>query len=681
VLGPAFLLASAAVGAPGATADGGRAPSPPTDEILVTGERVERSLRQTQSSVAVFTRRELQRQPDTDRLEDLLSQVPNVQFGTGGQGPTVRGHDTTGALQDLPAFLGGTRPRVTLQIDGRAAGFNELVFGVAPLWDVRQVEVFRSPQTTTQGRNAIAGAIFIETEDPVFDWESRVRAIGGSLARQQLSGVVSGPLVKDQIAFRIAGDLRGGKSSSRLADVHQGADPNRDDFALVRLKLLGEPRALPWLRMEGSYSHTYSQMPQIEGVRAPFRQRRDPLAPYGVFKVKVNAFTASAEAELLATLRTITTLSLGESRIDRISPKGLGEARNALSDRSFETVTAWKPRESLSVSAGVHHLRTRLDQAIDLSAILGTGAFDDRQQSWGLFGEAAFTPLNKLTVIAGGRYQSDAQDRVGTLGEPTVTGAIAYRGRFSAWLPKLSIAYDLAPSGSAGFLIQRAYNPGGVTLDFDAFEQRAFGPESLWSYEFFARGTAGRRWSFGTNLFYQRLHDAQRASPRNFTLPGRGSLIWAQIRNLPSAENYGLEASAIWRPSAHVEVRGAVGLLQTRILESGGPGPDITGLEFQRSPRLTWSVQGIWTPLERLSLSAVVKHNSGYFSDDANTPARAIGPATSVDFRSAYQLGRSRIFSYARNLLNQFKMTYLFTPVFGTASDPREFGVGIETSF
>jgi outer membrane receptor protein involved in Fe transport len=422
-------------------------------------------------------------------------------------------------------------------------------------------------------------------------------------------------------------------------------------------------------------------MPQIEGVRAPFRQRRDPLAPYGVFKVKVNAFTASAEAELLATLRTITTLSLGESRIDRISPKGLGEARNALSDRSFETVTAWKPRESLSVSAGVHHLRTRLDQAIDLSAILGTGAFDDRQQSWGLFGEAAFTPLNKLTVIAGGRYQSDAQDRVGTLGEPTVTGAIAYRGRFSAWLPKLSIAYDLAPSGSAGFLIQRAYNPGGVTLDFDAFEQRAFGPESLWSYEFFARGTAGRRWSFGTNLFYQRLHDAQRASPRNFTLPGRGSLIWAQIRNLPSAENYGLEASAIWRPSAHVEVRGAVGLLQTRILESGGPGPDITGLEFQRSPRLTWSVQGIWTPLERLSLSAVVKHNSGYFSDDANTPARAIGPATSVDFRSAYQLGRSRIFSYARNLLNQFKMTYLFTPVFGTASDPREFGVGIETSF
>ena len=72
-----------------------------------------------------------------------------------------------------------TRPRVTLQVDGRAVGYNEFVFGTAPLWDVSQVEVFRSPQTTTQGRNAIAGSIFINTRDPTYAWEGKGRLIVG----------------------------------------------------------------------------------------------------------------------------------------------------------------------------------------------------------------------------------------------------------------------------------------------------------------------------------------------------------------------------------------------------------------------------------------------------------------------------------------------------------------------
>ena len=62
-------------------------------EIIVTGERVERSLRETPSSVAVFTGDEIERQRGSDRLEDLLQQVPNVQLGTGSQGPAIRGQE------------------------------------------------------------------------------------------------------------------------------------------------------------------------------------------------------------------------------------------------------------------------------------------------------------------------------------------------------------------------------------------------------------------------------------------------------------------------------------------------------------------------------------------------------------------------------------------------------------
>ena len=161
----------------------------------MTGERQAQTWHDTASSVAVITGEMNESLAGADRVEQLLFLVPNVQHGSGGTGPTIRGQDSTGVLRDLPAFLGGTRPRVTLQVDGRAVSFNEFVFGLASVWDVDQVEVYRSPQTTTQGRNSIGGAIFIETRDPDYDWNGRVRVLGGNYDTWQASGVISGPIV------------------------------------------------------------------------------------------------------------------------------------------------------------------------------------------------------------------------------------------------------------------------------------------------------------------------------------------------------------------------------------------------------------------------------------------------------------------------------------------------------
>jgi iron complex outermembrane recepter protein len=160
-----------------------------SDEIIVTGERASRTLRETPSSVVVLTPDDLE--SDADRLDSVLEQIPNIQFGSGGQGPTIRGQDSTGVLQDLPAFLGGSRPRVAVQIDGRAISYNEFVNGATPMWDVERVEVFRSPQSTTQGRNSIAGAIFVHTADPTYEWEGKARLIHAGLDIWQGSAAVS----------------------------------------------------------------------------------------------------------------------------------------------------------------------------------------------------------------------------------------------------------------------------------------------------------------------------------------------------------------------------------------------------------------------------------------------------------------------------------------------------------
>jgi len=139
-----------------------------TDEIIVNGERVKRSLKETQSSVAVFRKQDLESMAAPDRIQDVLAQVPNVLITGRRDTPVIRGQNSVGELIGLPAFLGGARPRTVMQIDGRTVTFNEFANSSEGLWDIDRVEVFRSPQTTTQGVNSIAGAVFIQTADPTY---------------------------------------------------------------------------------------------------------------------------------------------------------------------------------------------------------------------------------------------------------------------------------------------------------------------------------------------------------------------------------------------------------------------------------------------------------------------------------------------------------------------------------
>jgi iron complex outermembrane receptor protein len=651
-------------------------------DIVVTGERVPRALSDTPSSVVVVTDDEIEGQAGPDRVDQLLALVPNVQFGSGSQGPTIRGQDSTGVLQDLPAFLGGTRPRVTLQVDGRAVSFNEFVFGVASVWDVEQIELFRSPQTTTQGRNSIGGAIFVRTQDPTYEWEGRARAIAGNYDTRQASAVVSGPIVADQLAFRIAGDIRTSRPSSDIADRMVGADPDHDDHGLLRVKLLAEPRALPGARLEASYVHVESEMPQNERVQAPFRERRDPSPGYGIFYTNVDSLTAVLDYAPAPALASTTTLSYGDAFIERFAPPGLGQARNRVRDFSFESILRSRPDGPVSLLGGVHYLRSRLNQFIDLTAVIGNGDFADRQRSLGLFGEATWRPVPGLTLTAGLRYQSDRQDRDGFLGTPGFGFTVDYDRTFAAWLPKLSAAYEVADDLTAGILIQRAFNPGGTSINFDTGEHEAFEAETLWNYEIFVRASfAGGRGTLAANLFYNDIRDAQRPQLRAYRVPSGATAFWAEIDNAPSAESYGLEIELGWRAGSRLSVHGGLGLLETRIIETLDPLDPNRGKHFQRSPHLTASAAIDWRPLDRLRLSAQLRHNSDYFSNDANTPTLRVPGSTVLNSRAAFSAGPLTLFGYVRNVFDTFYLTSLASPLFATAGDPREFGLGIESRF
>jgi outer membrane receptor protein involved in Fe transport len=656
-------------------------------EIVVTGERVKRSLRDTSSSVAVSDAQDIERMAASDRIQNVLEMVPNLLVPTSRDTPVIRGQIGVGVLQGLPAFLGGARPRTVMQIDGRTATFNEFVNSTEGLWDVDHIEVFRSPQTTTQGVNSIAGAIFIHTAEPTYAYQARARLIGGTWRRRQASAALSGPIVSDQLAFRVSADFYRSYPSTRMEGPVVGIENlNVDRYWTTRAKLLAEPKAILGLRVLATYAHTFAQAPQGELARPPFRKRQDDDYRFGYFKSAVDSLTSLVTYPLSDTLEMRSTLSWGRSHFRRFAPRGFGQTQIRANDGSAETVFEWKPGGTLSAVGGASFQQVHLDQFIDLSDTpLGTGSFTDRQRGFGFFGDLTWRPGDSVTVTAGARYQSDGKTRTGLL-ETTPDLPLAYDKSSHAFLPKVSIAYDLADHARAGIMVQRAYNPGGVTLDPAHHAQLDFKPEYLWNYEAFARADLlGGRASLTANVFYNDMRDAQRELDFDLGSPG-GQVGLLQIISEPRARTYGAELGLKATFLPNLAVQGAVGLLDTRITRGIASNDPFLGKEFAGAPHFTGSAAIDWDPARHLHLSVQVRRNSGYWGDDNNDPLFRTSGWSMVNARLSWNRRNFTLFGYAQNLFDRLQILgYAGPPDDPVAevglTDPREIGIGLQARY
>ena len=665
------------------------APPPPDDPetIIVTGERAKRTLKDTPSSVVVFDRRDIEDMAAPDRIGQLFQMVPNLLEPTKRDTPNIRGQSGVGVLQGLPAFLGGARPRTAMQVDGRTVTFNELVNSTQGLWDVDHVEIFRTPQTTTQGVNSIGGAIFIHTADPTFDYEGRAQLVAGNWGRRQASAAVSGPILGDQIAFRLSGDVFHGKSSTRMKGPVVGiGDLNVDHYWTTRAKLLAQPEGVPGLKILTIYAHTHAQAPQGELARPPFRERRDDDYRFGYFKSDVDSVTSAITYDFGGGLESRTTLSRGWSHFRRFAPEGYGQTQIHARDASGETVLDWKPGGPVSAVGGASVQQLDLSQFIDLAAAdLGTGTFTEKQRSWGVFGELTWQATDRFSLIAGGRYQSDGKKRVGLL-RTNPDLPLDYDRTTRAFLPKLSAAYDLSSDVRIGLLVQRAYNPGGTTLDPEHRKQLDFKPEYLWDLEAFTRTSLfGGRLGLNGNLFFNAIRDAQRELDFDFSSPA-GPVGLLQILSEPRARAYGAELELNGRPAQNLTIVVGLGFLDTKIVKGSVINDPYLEKEFYGAPHFTAAGSADWEPIRNLHISSQVRRESAFAGDDSDTDIFKTRAFWMADARVSWTAPKLTIFAYAQNLFNTFQVIGYSGPRNDPEAevgltDPRQIGVGVESRF
>src|SRR4029077_12196984 len=99
-------------------------------------------------------------QLQAQQLEQILGLMPNVNYASGasrGRYLQIRGIGETGQfVEPLNSSVG----LIVDHVDFSGIGT------ISTLYDVHQVEVFRGPQGTLYGANALAGLINVTTNDP-----------------------------------------------------------------------------------------------------------------------------------------------------------------------------------------------------------------------------------------------------------------------------------------------------------------------------------------------------------------------------------------------------------------------------------------------------------------------------------------------------------------------------------
>ena len=129
------------------------------DEIVVNGDWRQEEINKKNSSLIVFSEEDINKK-QYKHFEDLTYAVPNLNFAASDSRPRyfqIRGIGERSGYEGTPNSSVGF---LIDNIDFSGQG------GIASSYDIDQVEIYRGPQGSRMGANALAGMIYIKTKDP-----------------------------------------------------------------------------------------------------------------------------------------------------------------------------------------------------------------------------------------------------------------------------------------------------------------------------------------------------------------------------------------------------------------------------------------------------------------------------------------------------------------------------------
>ena len=641
-------------------------PSSELEVITVTGDFNQYNLQKIPASISVITEQDISRR-NAQNLEEVVAIAPNVNFSSGSQ--RARYYQIRG-IGERSQFSETINPSVGVMIDG--IDFTG-IGSVSSMFDVSQAEVFRGPQGTRFGANALAGLINITTNAPTDEFEGRAKLTAGNYDSYGAGIALSGP-ANDATNYRLA--IEKYNSDGFIDNTYLGReDTNNRDELTARVKLAVEINPLWHVDVSAFYFDFDNGYDAFS-----LDNNRNTLSDEpGFDRQETKAFAVNSTYIGVPHFDFTTILTFADSDLaygydEDWSHIGLHPWEYSSTDYYFrdkQTVTAefrFNSKYNILAGsqyqwvAGVYFKTDDEDLTREYTYLDSNFTSDFETKTTAGFAQLDYLLADNLTLTTGLRVERrsaeyENSDQFDFDPSDTMLGG------------KVVLAYQVNENTLWYGSINRGYKAGGVNTDGSLPEElRDFDPEYLWNYEL------GYKLNFLDNkayvratAFYMDRSDVQVKSSKDILRPDGSSEFITYLGNAAEGENYGIELDSSWQATESLELFAAVGLLRTTLDDfTNANGENFSGRDQAHAPDYTYNLGLNYFVNDQWMLSVSVDGKDAfYFSDSHNEKSESVNL---VNASVNYSINDWQVSAWVRNATDEDYKTRGF--YFG--NDPRD---------
>ena len=641
--------------------------------IVVSGDFRQTNLQKTPSSLSIINADDIVNRNAQNR-EEIIALTPNVNFSSGSQ--RARYYQIRG-IGERSQFQEPINPSVGLMIDD--IDFTG-IGSIASTFDVAQTEIYRGPQGTRFGANAMAGLINITTNAPTDEFESSMRLTAGNYGSVGGGVVLSGP-ANDGINYRVA--IEQYQSDGFIENSYLGVqDTNNRDELTMRGKLAIEASnnltidvALHHFNFDNGYDafslnntrETFSDEPGFDRQETTAFSSKFTYTGFDSFELV--SIVSYADSDLSygydedwsnSTLCQLNDCPYGDysskDHYFRERETITAELRLLSTQGSeiFNQTTSWVTgvyikQDNEALLRQYTYLASDFSSQFDTNTLAAFAQFD--------------TQLNeKFSLISGLRVEQRSADYINS--DP-----LAFSPSDTMLGGKLVLSYQYNDDNLIYASVNRGYKAGGVNTDGSLPDDlREFEPEYVVNYELgYKVSLLDNQAYLRAAVFYMNRDDVQvKTSLTEIRQDGSVEFV-PYLGNAASGVNKGLELDAGWQINENIDLYASLGLLDTQFTDFiNADGVNLSGREQAHAPNYQFNLGINYQLTEQWLINVSVDgKDEYYFSDSHDEKSESIAL---VNASLSYLQASWQLRLWARNLLDEDYTTRGF--YFG--NDPRD---------
>ncbi|MEM1241918.1 MAG: TonB-dependent receptor, partial [Cyanobacteria bacterium P01_H01_bin.26] len=564
-------------------------------------------------------------------------------------------------------------------------------------------------QNTLYGRSSQAGVVNITTRKPTNEFSFNSTAGYGSEENLDLRAGVSGPIIEDELFYRLSGSFerRDGFYDNSFTDEEY----DEKSGGTVRGQLRWTP-AEEWdislnASVEDYQDGSFPFVVLDDGTPFDIEQDVNGFSELSTNSqsLKVAYLQPDFRVTSITTRRFSDQAADGDIDLTTLDAGTNGSAFDSTVWTQELRLQSPEDADQLQWIVGGYFESREFDNngaatvfGNDAAAIFGPTIIpgsstlltaDSRSTTWAAFGQVSYRPIDPLSLTVGLRYENTDStlshlEQVFRIPGFPDTPLLAFNDveqSTDALLPRFAVDYRLSPEATVYGTIARGYRPGGVNIFADNEASLRFGAERSWNYEVGVKTTwLDDRLGVNLSFFHNPVTNYQVATFDPLTL------FTDSVRNADVSIT-GLELDVRATPVEGLDLIAGLGLVDAEFTNFTDPntGTNFDGNSLPYAPEFTYNVAAQYRApfglFARLELQGVGKT----FFEEANVIEQ--DPYAVVNARLGYEFDQYGVYLFANNLFDTryIAQGFDFSAFGGTSAGafgaPATYGVQFRSSF